>query len=198
MGLLKPCQKTENGGSALINHSENIISDLMHFFPGKSLLHSFLIFPNLLSHLSILILSWWCSYMPLTELVSFRSCCCSDERHPTEFTHFESLFCAAHELAEYSRQAWKLLLQEHKSWTVWMHPVCTHKTGSWSNPNLFPQAPSETGLKQQKQVGIWPGKNLSCTHDFVSKYGLILLKSLCKLVAYRTEAIIFGDLVVWR
>lgn len=131
MGLLKPCQKTENGGSALINHSENIISDLMYFFPGKSLLHSFLIFPNLLSHLSILILSWWCSYMPLTELVSFRSCCCSDERHPTEFTHFESLFCAAHELAEYSRQAWKLLLQEHKSWTVWMHPVCTHKTGSF-------------------------------------------------------------------
>lgn len=61
--------------------------------------------------------------------------------------------------------------------------VCTHRTGSFpdrkdrSNPNPFPQAQSETKLKQQKHVGIWAEKNLSYTYDFVSKYGLILLNS---------------------
>lgn len=93
MGLLKPCQKTENAGSALMNHSACIISGLMHFFPGKSpLLHSFLIFPNLLSNLAILILSWWCSYMPLTELVGFGTSC-SDEQHPTVHSFWVLALC---------------------------------------------------------------------------------------------------------
>lgn len=62
-------------------------------FPRKIPSPSFLIFPNLLSNLAILILSWWCSYMPLTELVGFRSSCCSDEQHPTVHSFWVLALC---------------------------------------------------------------------------------------------------------